>query len=290
MDIHELNKLLREGYSGRELTALYTDRVDSLLKSIFSSIDTHSGLCLMAVGGYGRAELAPHSDIDIMLFARDRSPSERAREFLYKLWDTNRVVGHSFRTPEDCIIEAKKDVKTRTSLLEHRYIAGDAALYRYFMDNVYPEIAFREQGKFTIEKLREFELRHRKISDSVYMLEPHIKEGRGGLRDIHTMVWLASVRMRKRHFDHLEEILNTEDFYKLTRAYDFLLKVRFCLHILSGRRNDILSFEFHDPIARMLFFKESKRFFASERFMRYLYLKTSIINTIASTLRKDQMT
>ena len=282
MDIHELSELIRQGYSGRQLTTLFTGRTDSLLENLFSSTNARSGLCLMAVGGYGRGELAPFSDIDIMLFARDRSASEKASEFLYKLWDTNRAIGHSFRTPPDCIIEARKDVKTRTSLLEHRYIAGDRDLYQYFMDTVYPEIAFRESGRFITEKLREIEMRHRNISDSVFMLEPHVKEGRGALRDIHTLVWLASIKLRIRSFDELGKILSPEEFKRLANAYDFLLKTRFCLHILSGRRNDILSFEFHDSIAEMLNFKASERFLSSERFMRYFYLKASAINDITS--------
>ena len=282
MDIHELSELIKQGYSGRQLTTLFTGRTDSLLENLFSSTNARSGLCLMAIGGYGRGELAPFSDIDIMLFARDRSASEKASEFLYKLWDTNRAIGHSFRTPPDCISEARKDVKTRTSLLEHRYIAGDRDLYRYFMDTVYPEIAFRESGRFITEKLREIEMRHRKISDSVFMLEPHVKEGRGALRDIHTLLWLASIKLRIRSFDELGKILSQEEFRRLATAYVLLLKTRFCLHVLSGRRNDVLSFEYPDRIAGMLNFRASKRFLSSERFMRYFYLKASAINEITS--------
>ncbi|HXX58745.1 MAG TPA: [protein-PII] uridylyltransferase [Thermodesulfovibrionales bacterium] len=282
MDIGELTGLLEKGYSGRQLTAHFTGRTDSLLSGLFSATDARSGLCIMAVGGYGRGELAPFSDIDIMLFARDRSASEKASEFLYKLWDTNRAIGHSFRTPADCISEARKDVKTRTSLLEHRYIAGDRDLYRYFMDSVYPEIAFRESSRFITEKLREVETRYRKISDSVYMLEPQVKEGKGMLRDIHTLLWLASIKLRMRNFDELARILAPEEFKKLAKAYDFLLKVRFCLHLLSGRRNDILSFEFHEGIAEMLNFKASRRLLASERFMRYLYLRASAVHDVTA--------
>ena len=282
MDRNELCDLLDKGYGGRQLTSLLTERTDSLLRDIFAKAGPAPGLCLMAIGGYGRGELAPFSDVDIMLFARDRSVSEEAKGLLYCLWNTNLTISHSFRTPGDCIREAKKDVRTRTSLLEHRLISGDEALYRYFMENVYPEIAFREPKNFITEKLREVEQRRRKISDSVFVLEPHVKEGRGMLRDIHTLVWLASVKLRARSFDGLAGILLPGDFRKLERAYDFLLKVRFCLHLLSGRRNDVLSFEFHERAAGMLNFKASKRFLASERFMRYLYLKASVVDEITS--------
>jgi [protein-PII] uridylyltransferase len=285
MDIHELCELLDKGYGGWQLTSLHTERIDSVIRDVFYSSIGPSGpsnLCLMAVGGYGRGEMAPFSDVDIMLFAKDRSSSEKAKELLYKLWNTNLDISHSFRTPADCISETKKDIRTRTSLLEHRYIAGDADLFRYFQDNVYPEIAFRESRNFITEKLREVEQRHRKISASVFMLEPHIKEGRGMLRDIHTLTWLASVRLRTRSLDGLSKMLLPDEFRKLERAYDFLLKVRFCLHLLSGRKNDVLSFEFHERAAGMLNFRASKRFLSSERFMRYLYLKASVVSDITS--------
>lgn len=282
MDINELSDLINKGYGGRRLTSIHTERTDSILREVFSSVNVRSGLCLIAVGGYGRGELAPFSDVDIMLFAKDRSASEAAREILYKLWNTNLQISHSFRTPSDCINEANRDIKTKTSLLEHRYIAGAMDLYDYFKNSVYPQIAYRNQKKFITEKLHDVATRHQRFGDSVFMLEPHIKEGKGGLRDIHTILWLAGIRHRVRNFDELTRIIREYDFKRLERAYDFILKVRFCLHLLSGRSNDSLSFEFHDQVANMLNFKSSRKFFASERFMRYLYLKLSVIANVAS--------
>lgn len=298
MDIHELTDLIRQGYGGRRLTALYTERIDSVVKGVFSTIFGNSsipspdkevaapkpfeGLCLIALGGYGRGELAPHSDIDIMLFAPDRSRAEQARQLLYRLWDVGLNISHSFRTAADCINEARRDIRTRTSLLEQRFIAGDEALYRFFKETVYPEVAFRNQRTYVTDKLQEVEFRHKRFGDSVFMLEPNVKEGEGGLREVHTVLWLTSVAFRIRHFDDLTKILSPDDFRRLEKAYDFMLKVRFCLHLLSGRRNDTLSFEFHEPVARMLNFRGSKNFYASERFMRYLYLKTATISDIAA--------
>ncbi|HYA26364.1 MAG TPA: nucleotidyltransferase domain-containing protein, partial [Thermodesulfovibrionales bacterium] len=284
MDITELTELLGKGYGGRQLTSLLTEKTDSLLKNVFYSHfgSKPSGLCLMAVGGYGRGEMAPFSDVDIMVFAKDSSSSEEAKELLYRLWNMNLNISHSFRTAADCIREARRDIRTRTSLLECRCLAGDTDLFRYFIDNVHPEIAYRESKNFITEKLREVAQRHRKISSSVFVLEPHIKEGRGMLRDIHTLMWLASVRHRTGLCDGLSKLLPPDDLRKLERAHDFLLKVRFCLHILSGRRNDVLSFEFHERTAGILNFKASKRFLSSERFMRYLYLKASVVDDITS--------
>ncbi len=285
MDIHELSELLDKGYGGWQLTSLFTERIDSLIRGAFCSEEGVSGpspLCLMAVGGYGRGEMAPFSDVDIMVFARDRSASEKAKALLYKLWSTNLNISHSFRTPADCISEAKKDIRTRTSLLEYRYLAGDTDLFRHFQEYVYPEVAFRNQRSFASDKLREVEARHKNFGDSVFMLEPNVKEGMGGLRDAHTVLWLAAVTFRARHFDELSKIITPYDSGRLRKAYDFLLKVRFCLHLLSGRKNDTLSFEFHERVAEMLRFRPSRRFFGSERFMRYFYLKASVINDIAA--------
>jgi [protein-PII] uridylyltransferase len=178
--------------------------------------------------------------------------------------------------------EARKDIRTRTSLLEHRYIAGDRRLYAHFKDTVYPEIAFRNQKSFVTEKFKEVETRKKKFGDSVFMLEPNVKEGRGGLRDIHTILWVGSVAFKVGGGDALGTIVTPYDLHRLKKAYDFLLKVRFCLHMLSGRKNDTLSLELHEPVAEMLNFKASRRFFASERFMRYFYLKTAIIHEISS--------
>ncbi len=297
MDINELSGLLKKGYGGWQLTSLFTDRIDATIKSVFDSTfspdssnlqksekaeETPPGLCVIAVGGYGRGELAPFSDVDIMLFAREKSSSEKAQRLLYNLWDTKLDISHSFRTPSDCISEAKKDIRTKTALLEHRFIAGDMALYRYFCEDVYPEIAFRNQKGFVADKLIEAGARRKRFGGSVFMLEPNVKEGKGGLRDLHTSLWLACVAFRIRRIDELTKILSQYDFMRLYKAVDFLLKVRFSLHVASGRKNDTLSFEFHEPVAKLLNFSASRKFLASERFMRYLYLKASTINDISS--------
>ena len=120
MDIRELSELLDKGYGGWQLTSSFTEGIDSIIKGVFQAVmgsSEASRLCLMAVGGYGRGEMAPYSDVDIMVFAKDRSSSEKAKELLYELWNTNLNISHSFRTPADCISEAKKDIRTRTSLL-----------------------------------------------------------------------------------------------------------------------------------------------------------------------------
>lgn len=282
--LKEIEGLLDKGYSGRQLTGIYTQKVDSFLQEIFRSIDGDAALCLIALGGYGRAELAPYSDIDIMFLAKDKAGSKKAGAVLYKFWDTGLPISHCFRTPEDCIAEAKKDLRTRTSLLEARFLAGDKGLYNYFHERVYPEIAYRKQRSFISDKLKEMGRRHRDFGDSVFLLEPNVKEGEGGLRDIHTVLWLSRVALRFEGIDTLSKVLSSDDLDRLKRAYDFLLKVRFCLHLLSGRRNDVLSFDIQGSVAKRLGFMDSKKFFASERLMRYFYLKARAVKDIASQM------
>ena len=268
---------------GIPLAERYTEKMDSFIRDICSSVDKDLKAVLIATGGYGRRELCPYSDIDIMFFALDRADTEAVEHILYKLWDTGLDISHSFRTPKECIQEALKDMKTRTTLLEARYIAGDRGLFEVFRTRVYPEIAYRKQKDFVREKLLEMEKRHLSSGDSVFLLEPHIKEGEGGLRDVHTAYWLSKVAMKMDTFADFSKLLGPHDYKRFVGAYDFLLRCRFALHIESRRKNDVLSFEYQKNAAARLGFKDSVKFTATERFMRYYYLKSRIIR---ETMRK----
>ncbi len=277
----EIRTIFRKEKSGRRLTGLLTGRIDSLLSGIFSSAGGTDGVVLIATGGYGRGEMAPFSDIDIMVFAPDKSQAGLAERIFYSLWDTGLEISHSFRTAEETIEEAFKDIKTRTSLLETRYVAGDKELYDSFRKKVYPEIAFRRQKEFVREKLQEMEKRHQGTGDSVYLLEPHIKEGEGGLRDFHTAYWLAKVALKIDTPSDFFGLLGAYDLRRFLGAYDFLLRTRFGLHLESNRRNDILSFEFQRSVAAGLGFRDSQKFSASERMLRYYYLKSRVMQEIS---------
>jgi len=270
--------------SGRQLTALYTKKADDFLAEIFNSIKSKKPLALIAIGGYGRGELAPYSDIDIMFFSADKTDAKKVEAVLYKLWDEGLTIGHCFRTPDECISEAKKDLRTHTSLLEARFIAGDKELYDYFNKKVYPEIAYRRQKFFISGKLKEMEKRYGDFGSSVFLLEPNVKEGLGCLRDIHTVLWLSTVALKTKDINGMGNVLSKNDLRRLLRSYDFLLKVRFCLHIINKRRDDVLSFNVHDSVAERLGFHASKKFSGTERFMRYFYLKASAVKEITSTV------
>lgn len=279
----EIESSFGESKGGIALAELYTMKMDQLIQEIFNSINKDIKGVLIATGGYGRRELCPYSDVDIMFFAQERADTQAVEQILYKIWDTGFDIGHSFRTARECIEEAFKDIRTRTSLLEARYVAGDKRLFADFRSKVYPEIAYRKQKDFIREKLIEMEKRHLSSGDSVFLLEPHIKEGEGGLRDIHTAYWLSKVAMKVDKLTDFSRLLGPHDYKRFIGAYDFLLRCRFGLHLESRRRNDILSFDYQKNVSARLGFKDSVKFTATERFMRYYYLKSRIIR---ETMRK----
>ncbi|MHB8882371.1 MAG: [protein-PII] uridylyltransferase [Thermodesulfovibrionales bacterium] len=290
----ELSSWVASGRNGLVLTGMYTAKIDRLLQGLFAETSRaagkekarkaarEKGLVLIATGGYGRLEMAPYSDVDIMLLAADPSETALVEPLLYKLWDTGLDISHSFRTPEECLEEAFRDIRTRTSLLESRYVAGDRQLFERFRTEVYPEIACRRQKDFVREKLREKGQRHLNSGSSVFLLEPHIKEGDGGLRDIHTAYWLSKVALKTENYIAFFEGVGPACRRRFTDAYEFLLRTRFCLHLASRSKNDVLSFEYQKAVAAMTGFRDSKKFSASERMLRYYYLKSRTIKNITS--------
>ncbi len=277
----EIAAWMDQGLWGRQLAERYTSSVDDMVANIFDSLVDDPDLLLIATGGYGRRELAPFSDIDIMFLAESRKNAGAAEKVLYRLWDEKLDISHAFRTPKECIEEAFKDIRTRTALLEARYLAGSKRLYEQFRKEVYPVVAYRKQKQFVAEKLNEREKRHISTGDSIYLLEPHIKEGDGGLRDIHAVLWLSRVIFRIEDLRGLSAILTAHDYKRFLDAYDFMIQVRYCLHYESKRQNDILSFEYQRAVASRLGFRDSKKFSGAERMMRYCYLKGRIIRDVS---------
>ncbi|MBI5635128.1 MAG: [protein-PII] uridylyltransferase [Nitrospirae bacterium] len=277
----ELAAWMEQGLRGRQLAERYTASVDDTVAGIFNALTDDPDLLLVATGGYGRRELAPFSDIDIMFLARDRKNAGAAEKVLYRLWDERLDISHAFRTLRECVEEAFRDIRTRTTLLEARYLAGSRELYSQFEKEVYPAIAYRKQRQFVAEKLSEREKRHISTGDSIYLLEPHVKEGDGGLRDIHAVLWLSRVVFRITDLQGLSAFLSGHDLKRFSDAYDFMIRLRYCLHLESGRKNDILSFEYQRAIASRLGFRDSSKFSGAERMMRYYYLKGRVIRDIS---------
>lgn len=304
--------LLRSGQDGAALCHSLTGIVDTLLIALFNEVTTGEvttppppasppdrraavrrrfpaealpcGLALVAVGGYGRREMAPYSDIDLMLLGRSRDArtAGTAQAVLYRLWDEGLNISHCFRTLDECVEDSMADIATRTTLIESRFLAGSRDLFDDFRKDSYQKILFKKKKEFVSGLLRDIATRHKTYAESIYLLEPNLKEGQGGLRDLHSLAWLARVELHLADLRALESLMSAHDCRQLLRAYDFLLKTRAGLHALSRRKNDVLSFELQEGAASLLGFKDTKRFTAEEILMRLYYKKARTVTDVLS--------
>jgi len=283
---------LESGAGGVETARLLSAVTDEVIVALYDFTLTHmirarnptegERLALMAVGGYGRGALAPFSDIDLLFLRpyKQTAHVESVIEFmLYALWDLGFKVGHASRTADECVRLARSDVTIRTSLLEARRLAGDEALAETMRRRFRDEVVRGTGADFVAAKLRERDERHARAGASRYMVEPNVKEGKGGLRDLHTLFWIA----RYLHpADSLDSILTLDVFQgrevrAFIRAFDFLEAVRAHLHFATGRPEERLSFDLQPEIARRMGYSARTRTGgdatpAVERFMRRYFL------------------
>jgi len=282
---YELKKLHHKkalsGIAFSQKMALTTDEliIDSLEHLGFSHLN---GISIIATGGYGRQELCPYSDIDLLFLY---SPTKKslvesiAQKLLYSLWDLNLQIGHSIRTIDECFeISLNEDTTILTSFLDGRFITGDIKLYNKYDKTLFFEFLPKVSSSFIERKLEENEQRIDKFGRSIYLLEPNIKEGEGGLRDIHSALWIAQAKFKLKEFRELvhKGILTERELNVFKRGLDFLLQIRIHLHYLAGRAENILRFDYQEKIARFLGYKDTE-LPAVERFMRIYYLRGNLI-------------
>jgi [protein-PII] uridylyltransferase len=230
---------------------------------------------LVAVGGYGRCELLPGSDIDLMILLEKKPGKElqqQLSEFLTFLWDIGLEVGHSVRTIKDCVREGKAEVTVITNMIESRLIYGDQQLYSQFQKAIAPNKMWSSR-KFFEAKLEEQHNRHLRYNDTAYNLEPNIKEGPGGLRDIQIIGWVAKRHFGAKSFQELveHEFITTAEYDLLSESQNYLWKVRFALHRLAGRREDRLLFDYQNQLAVEFGFDSGEHNLAIEQFMQKYY-------------------
>lgn len=242
-------------------------------------------LTLIAVGGYGRAEMAPYSDVDIgFLTPGKQTPwAEQVIEsMLYALWDTGLKVGHSSRSLDEMVRQAKGDVTIRTALLEARYVIGDQPLYDEAARRFKAEVQHGTEREFIADKLAERDARHRKMGDTRYVVEPNVKEGKGGLRDLHALFWIGKyIYDVQRGADLVGVGLLTAEEYKLFhRADNFLQAVRCHLHSITRRAEDRLTFDVQREIATRMRFSDRPGKPAVERFMQYYFLQARTVGDL----------
>jgi [protein-PII] uridylyltransferase len=234
-------------------------------------------MSLVAVGGFGRGELAPQSDVDLLfLLPYKRVPyHEQMVEFiLYMLWDLGLKVGQSTRSAEECIRGAKDDLTVRTALLEMRWLWGDEELFSELRDRYRAEVMANSGVEFIESKLAERDTRHTQMGDSRYVLEPNVKEGKGGLRDLHTLFWIARDMYGVAGIGELAEakIISTQAANRFIKAQAFLWTVRCHLHYLTDRPEERQTFDVQPEIAQRMHYVDRAGSRGVERFMKHYFL------------------
>jgi [protein-PII] uridylyltransferase len=285
---------------GLKAAHLLTAFTDGLVEELYDyALAVHSGarykgrLAVVATGGYGRGELAPFSDIDL-LFLTGAAPTPTQRrviEFmLYFLWDLGLKVGHATRTGSECLAAAKGDHTIRTSLLDARAIAGDAALFGQFA------IRFRaacatQTAAYLRAKAAERDARHHRYGDSPFVVEPNIKEGRGGLRDLQTLAWMARYLFDTRTFEQLADeqgpagaLITEAEARQARRSLDFLWSLRLHLHYVAGRAEERLTFDLQPVVGARMGYTRHGRQEGVERFMRHYFLTAREVTRLTHVL------
>ena len=263
--------------------------LDGLLLRLWKHhFGTDAAAALVAVGGYGRGELHPASDVDLLILVESDpvGPFKEALEqFVTFLWDMGLEVGHSVRTLEQCVEEAARDVTVVTNLMESRHLAGRRALFQAMRQATGPDRIW-PSDRFFAAKVEEQRRRHARFDDSAYNLEPNIKSNPGGLRDIQMIGWVV-----KRHFgaETLEELLHQgfltdAEYQALMRGQHLLWKIRFALHLITGRHDDRLAFEHQRAIARQFGYRDDDQNLAVETFMQGYYRTVMELNRLNEML------
>lgn len=234
-------------------------------------------LCLSAFGGYGRQEMAPYSDIDLLFILpyKKTAWSEQVVEYiLYMLWDMGFVVGHAVRTVDECIRLCDTDLTVKTSLLEMRYIWGEKSLFDELISKYDKHIVKGNAPEFTEQKLKERNDRHKRLGDSRYVVEPNLKEGKGGLRDLHTLFWIAKFIYKVHRVSEVVEkgVFSDEEYREFQKAEDFLWAVRFHLHYLAGRPEERITFDVQKSLAEKFDYADRPNMSGVERFMKHFFL------------------
>lgn len=289
-------RLAEKPSAGHEITAAHAFLIDQIVRVMHDHVvadlypvsNRTSGerLAIMAVGGYGRAEMAPHSDVDIAFLTPGKQTAwcEQVIEaMLYLMWDLALKVGHSSRSVDEMVRMAKSDLTIRTAMLEGRYLWGDNDLYEEAGRRFFSDVVAGTERQFVTEKLAERNERHKRLGDSRYVVEPNVKEGKGGLRDLQTLFWIGKYIHKVKTTAELVEVgLFTRTEYRaFRRAEDFLLAVRSHLHTITGRAEDRLTFDLQREVARRMQFADRPGKSAVERFMQYYFLQAKRVGSLS---------
>ncbi len=304
----QAEQLLLKDRQGRRCAERLCFMMDEIIRVLFEFVGTHlypsenpsdsEHMAIVATGGYGRGLLAPGSDIDLLFLLPYKQTAwgeSVAEAILYCLWDLGLKVGHATRSIDECIRQAKADMTIRTAVLESRFLLGDKKLFDELMARFDKSVIQGTGPEFVAAKLNEREERHRRAGQSRYLVEPNVKDGKGGLRDLHTLFWIAKYVYRVHDVEELIDrgVFDEDEFKLFRRCEDFQWSVRCNMHFLTGRAEERLSFDIQREIAVRLGYTEHPGMKDVERFMKHYFLIAKDVGDLTAILcaeLEDQQT
>jgi len=281
--------------AGHEITHGYAFLIDQLIRVVHDHVveqvhpkekpSVGERLALIAVGGYGRGEMAPFSDVDIAFITPAKASAwcEQVIEaLLYFLWDLNLTVGHSSRSLDEMVRMAKEDLTIRTAILEGRYLWGDRDVYEMAESRFWNDVVPGSERQFVSEKLAERDARHKRMGDSRYVVEPNVKDGKGGLRDLQTLYWIGKYVYRVREAAELVDkgLFTAQEYRSFRRAERFMLAVRSHLHTIAKRGEDRLTFDLQREVAHRMNYSDRPGKSAVERFMQFYFMQAQHVGNL----------
>ena len=295
-------QLLLKDRHGRRCAERLCRLEDEIIRILFDFVRKHlypsqnpseaEHMAIVATGGYGRGLQAPGSDIDLLFvlpYKQTAWGEQVAEAILYCLWDTGLKVGHATRSVNECIRQAKADMTIRTAILESRFLLGDRKLFDELQTRFDSEVVRNTAVEFVAAKLAEREERIRRAGQSRYLVEPNVKDGKGGLRDLHTLFWIAKYVYRVREPDELIKrgVFDKPEYLRFRRCEDFLWSVRCHMHFITGRAEERLSFEMQREIAVRLGYTEHPGLKDVERFMKHYFLIAKDVGDLTAILSAE---
>ena len=290
----KIRRLNQGGASGNDTVRFISEMVDTLLRVFWDQVemgmpDDASLVAVVAVGGYGRMELCPQSDIDLLILTSakpDGYEISQAESIVRNLWDFGFTVGSSVRSLAQCKEASAKDPDTWTSFLNERFVAGNHELYSRFAHMMSRRLLPWRISTLVESKLRERRDRIARMGALVQLLEPDIKEGMGCLRDVHSMMWIAKVKHDCDNFEDLvrEGLITPQEQEDIRVAYDFLLQVRCCIHFMTQKKDDRLNFHLQPEVAAELGFVDDGAFKAVQVFLKAFYHHTKTVNRVVEAV------
>ncbi|MGH6673510.1 MAG: [protein-PII] uridylyltransferase, partial [Xanthobacteraceae bacterium] len=295
----QAEQLLLKDRHGRRCAERLCEMHDEIIRILFEFVGRKlyppqvpseaERMAVVATGGYGRGLLAPGSDIDLLFLLPYKQTAwgeSVAEALLYCLWDMGLKVGHATRSVSECIRQAKADMTIRTAQLEARYLLGDRGLFDELATRFDKDVVQGSAPDFVAAKLAEREERHRRAGQSRYLVEPNVKDGKGGLRDLHTLFWIAKYVYRVREPEELVKrgVFAAEEYRLFRRCEDFLWSVRCNMHFVAGRAEERLSFDIQREIAVRLGYTEHPGLRDVERFMKHYFLTAKHVGDLTAIL------